>query len=65
MKNMAGITQCARANWLVLALLFAGIADVGKRTIVCVVACLVFGLHPMFADAAGAGSSPVAGAAAR
>jgi len=50
---MAGITQCARANWLVLAFPFSGIADVGKRTIVCAVACLVFGLHPMFADAAG------------
>jgi len=36
-----------------LAFLFNGIADVQKRTIIGAIACLVFGLHPMFADASG------------
>ncbi len=48
---MARVTQCVRTHWRMRAFPLTGIADVWKRTIICAVACLLVGLHPMFADA--------------
>ena len=50
---MAGSIQCACAQRLVPAFLFACIAGARKKVIICAIVCLVVGLFPLFAGASG------------